>query len=285
MIRLVSEVMSRKIIKTDALMGAKRIAHLFKNQDIDCCAVYDDGQLIGIITKNELIGINLNRIAADIMTNKFISIKSNSYLWEVFDLFYKDSEINFLLIEENNQIVGFVTRDIINRELGKHVDLLTGLYKSEYLYYQCYKLSRTSEQVFVIFIDVDNFGFIDKKYGHAIGDEILKKLSQILKESIESDFYLCRYAGDEFAIVTSSCLNKTKEIAEKITEKVRQHRFPNNIDVTVSIGISGFKNKDFKANFENIKNLINKASLLSTKAKGMVGISIFIDEIFEDITA
>ena len=50
-------------------------------------------------------------------------------------------------------------------------------------------------------IDANGFKEINDHFGHAAGDEALKKLSKAIKDCIRKDDYLIRYGGDEFILV------------------------------------------------------------------------------------
>ncbi len=70
----------------------------------------------------------------------------------------------------------------------------------------------------LILVDVDIFKFVNDTYGHAVGDEILKEVSRLLKNAFRSIDYVCRIGGDEFAVVmvdVNSNLQYTVE--DKIT--------------------------------------------------------------------
>ena len=70
----------------------------------------------------------------------------------------------------------------------------------------------------LILVDVDIFKSVNDTYGHAVGDEILKKVSRLLKNAFRSIDYVCRIGGDEFAVVmvdVNSNLQYTVE--DKIT--------------------------------------------------------------------
>ncbi len=70
----------------------------------------------------------------------------------------------------------------------------------------------------LILVDVDIFKSVNDTYGHAVGDEILKKVSRLLKNAFRSIDYVCRIGGDEFAVVmvdVTSNLQYTVE--DKIT--------------------------------------------------------------------
>ena len=53
----------------------------------------------------------------------------------------------------------------------------------------------------LILVDVDIFKSVNDTYGHAVGDEILKKVSRLLKDAFRSIDYVCRIGGDEFLVL------------------------------------------------------------------------------------
>ena len=50
-------------------------------------------------------------------------------------------------------------------------------------------------------LDIDGFKLISNKYGHSIGDEILKKMASVLKKTVRKTDKIFRYEGDEFIIL------------------------------------------------------------------------------------
>ena len=70
----------------------------------------------------------------------------------------------------------------------------------------------------MILVDVDTFKSVNDTYGHAIGDEILKKVAFLLKRAFRSIDYVCRIGGDEFAIIMVEMNSDLKyTIEDKIT--------------------------------------------------------------------
>lgn len=69
----------------------------------------------------------------------------------------------------------------------------------------------------LILIDVDTFKSVNDTYGHAMGDEILKKVATLLKRTFRSIDYVCRIGGDEFAIVM---VEMTSDLKYTIEEKI-----------------------------------------------------------------
>lgn len=69
----------------------------------------------------------------------------------------------------------------------------------------------------LILIDVDSFKSVNDTYGHATGDEILKKVTRLLKKAFRSIDYVCRIGGDEFAIIM---VEMTSDLRYTIEEKI-----------------------------------------------------------------
>lgn len=69
----------------------------------------------------------------------------------------------------------------------------------------------------LILADVDTFKSVNDTYGHATGDEILKRVATLLKQTFRNIDYVCRIGGDEFAIVM---VEMTSDLQYTIQEKI-----------------------------------------------------------------
>jgi len=77
-------------------------------------------------------------------------------------------------------------------------DTLTGLYnRSAYEMF----IRNTDEHIALLIVDVDKFKKVNDTYGHAVGDKILQRVAEILRQSFRSVDILCRYGGDEFVVI------------------------------------------------------------------------------------
>ena len=69
----------------------------------------------------------------------------------------------------------------------------------------------------LILVDVDVFKSVNDTYGHAMGDQILKKVAGLLQNAFRSIDYICRIGGDEFAVIM---VEMTSDLAYTIVEKI-----------------------------------------------------------------
>ena len=77
---------------------------------------------------------------------------------------------------------------------------------------------KNGEKPFAMIIcDVDIFKHVNDTYGHAVGDEILKKVANLLKTTFRSIDYVCRIGGDEFAVIM---VDVNQELSYTIREKI-----------------------------------------------------------------
>ena len=132
-------------------------------------------------------------------------------------------------------------------------DGLTGVYNHRYFQDSLKELiisaKNKKEKLAMILTDIDYFKHYNDLYGHQKGDEILKSIGKILRDSSGEKSITARYGGEEFAIILP---NTNEEEALKIADKIRmiiektkfygEENQPNGV-LTVSMGISTFPDK------------------------------------------
>jgi len=124
-------------------------------------------------------------------------------------------------------------------------DSLTGLYNHRYFYDYMNTLTEkeTLKPFSIALIDIDLFKFYNDLYGHAAGDEILKKVSKIIKEYVGDDIAV-RYGGEEFVlIIKDKVLKEAYEWIDRLRERIAKTSSHSDNQVTyttVSIGIASY---------------------------------------------
>lgn len=153
-------------------------------------------------------------------------------------------------------------------------DVLTGLlnrreferrYENETNRFRRYRHPMT-----VIMIDADHFKQVNDRYGHQVGDEVLKQLADLLSSLCRPTDLLARYGGEEFILVLSeTALYQAGKMAERIREVVEAYCFEVSggakLNVTVSLGLASVPD-----NVESVDDLVVAAdsALYQAKAGG-----------------
>lgn len=90
----------------------------------------------------------------------------------------------------------------------------------------------------LLFLDLDQFKIVNDTSGHRAGDELLKCLSQVLKDNARTRDSIARLGGDEFAILLERCpLEKAEEVANILRRKIADYKF-NWENQTFTVGVS-----------------------------------------------
>lgn len=97
----------------------------------------------------------------------------------------------------------------------------------------------------LVLVDLDHFKSINDTYGHPIGDKILISTAQVMKKTFRSTDVVCRYGGDEFAIILPKTGGEEAlQIAERLRHEVEKLDFPVDgkiiLRVTLSVGIAAW---------------------------------------------
>ncbi|MBF0571812.1 MAG: diguanylate cyclase [Candidatus Omnitrophica bacterium] len=161
-----------------------------------------------------------------------------------------------------------------NFEYLSQTDSMTGLYNYrafiQKLEEEISRFSRYGHEFSLMMVDVDNFKTFNDQYGHMSGDKLLKRLADMFKNNLRSFEHVCRYGGDEFAIILPNTdSSKSAIVGEKLCDKVRKEFAQDKI--SLSIGVA-----EFQAN-SNKETLIQQAdqALYQAKESGRNTVRIF----------
>ncbi|NWH06593.1 GGDEF domain-containing response regulator [Desulfobacter latus] len=121
------------------------------------------------------------------------------------------------------------------------IDPVSGLYNRSYFNFfinnEIKRAEREQSTLSILMLDVDNFKIFNDKWGHAKGDDILRKVGTVINSKIRDYDIPARTGGDEFAIVLPGCnLNLAFDIAQRIRSSIL------NYNISVSIGVSHCEN-------------------------------------------
>jgi len=116
-------------------------------------------------------------------------------------------------------------------------DLLTGLYNRRFYEEELKRLdTKRNFPLTLVMADVNGLKLINDSFGHALGDELLKKAAEVIKKGCRADDIIARLGGDEFIII----LPKTDAFeAEKIIKRIKDlasNEKIGSIEISISFG-------------------------------------------------
>ncbi|MEB3203203.1 MAG: diguanylate cyclase [Candidatus Sericytochromatia bacterium] len=126
-------------------------------------------------------------------------------------------------------------------------DGLTAVYNRRYLQRQLEselrRASRLGHGTTVMLLDVDFFKAFNDAHGHLLGDQVLRSLAQVLRESVRETDVVARYGGEEFAVILpETSLDAAMAVVARFRGRLRQHPFwgrsQTPVQVTVSVGLA-----------------------------------------------
>jgi diguanylate cyclase (GGDEF)-like protein len=102
----------------------------------------------------------------------------------------------------------------------------------------------------VLMIDIDFFKKINDRFGHELGDQVLKRFAEVLGARCRGTDILARWGGDEFVVICEKSVESAAAIlAENLCDAVRTGNFPRHLTLTCSIGVAEIDNSDIRELF------------------------------------
>ena len=172
---------------------------------------------------------------------KGLDVGAIDYVTKPFDTFELKARVNAALRTKRMQdlLVEYANIDPLT-EIPNRRALMECLRK------EWARVQRHGGTLSFIMADIDHFKQINDIYGHSIGDEVLRRVSQVIVSQCRDIDLSGRYGGEEFAIVVP---NETAEGAEALAERcrkassdIRVNAGDKEVQVTVSFGVAEAEN-------------------------------------------
>lgn len=133
----------------------------------------------------------------------------------------------------HDALTGLKTRAFFEEESKVYLDMINHISAGKRKQWFGFK------NISFLFFDIDHFKKINDTFGHDVGDLVLKKVAQTIKQNMRVGDTVARWGGEEMvASLLGADLNDAKLKAEDIRQKIEKLTFENSeIKVTISIGV------------------------------------------------
>jgi len=199
-------------------------------------------------------------------------------IWEIIDSSntFSRNLLRHILkrVRSGNQELAEMQEKLQAQEVSTFIDPLTGIYNRRWLnsmfnrvLERTRQLSISSQNIFLMMIDIDNFKSYNDTLGHLAGDQCLRMVAAVLRTNLRPTDLYARYGGEEFSMLLSGISVEDSIItAERLRKAVADEEIKdrNGItlnSVTISIGIAKFREN------ESMDDLIDRADQYLYKAK------------------
>lgn len=152
------------------------------------------------------------------------------------------SEVNHLfrgIFDRNRHAMDEIAYKNELLEKSVKTDFLTDMYNHQAFYQSLETISTKYVPIVLILFDIDNFKSINDRYGHVMGDYVIREVAQQIKKQLRSNDIAARYGGEEFAVLLPlATLTEGEQIAERIRLAIANHKFTLD-EVTINVTVSG----------------------------------------------
>lgn len=223
-------------------LRGKDVREIFDGTKIQGVAIVKENKPVGLIMKNEFDSmlakpygneIYLSRSVDLLMDKNPLIVDYNMSVSEVSQMAMSRVEeklYDYIIILKDNEYYGVVTvkRLLENKteleiNYAMHSNPLTGLPGNLIIEQRFNQIIEENSSSFIIYLDLNNFKAYNDIYGFENGDRIIKLTSQIIRESICSNFnceaFIGHIGGDDFIILGSSDIEKIEELCKNIISR------------------------------------------------------------------
>jgi diguanylate cyclase (GGDEF)-like protein len=239
----VGSLICAPIMVNNTLLGVVELSHPEPNH-------FESWQEHSIVIYADLIGILLSN-------NKLLCDMQN-----IVDA--RTKELRHALDESEKLRVRYEEMSVI--------DPLTKLYNRRYFFTEVSSTlagaKRYSQSFSLMLMDLDHFKLVNDTYGHACGDNVLTRMSEILSQFTREGDTLARIGGEEFVLALPETNNEGAIVlAERIRETIEGHHWKcneNTMEIKISIGIAtlnDFEDDEILNDDIQLSDILRKADL------------------------
>lgn len=181
--------------------------------------------LEGLGTRRDEIGLLMSSFSRMLATIETQSAEINAFSARL-DSAYKELEVSNSRLKEfsfKDEVTGLYNRRFFSVRLEEEVS----------------RCRRFNHPVSVVLVDLDDFKVINDELGHQAGDDTLREVAQLLLKHSRGINVICRYGGDEFAVLlVETSKGGARLYADRIRQVLATHPFAHGRRVTASFGVA-----------------------------------------------
>ncbi|WP_319781668.1 sensor domain-containing diguanylate cyclase [Oceanisphaera sp. IT1-181] len=164
--------------------------------------------------------------------------------------------------------MGLLNDKICQLHSDSHTDSMTELLNRRAMTQVLDSYQQAHTAFSVITLDIDFFKRINDTYGHDVGDEVIKKLAQLMRLQARKEDQLCRSGGEEFMIFLPNTPQDTAvRVAERLRELIAATDIPTVGIITVSLGVADWSGAESVKSINETLKLADQA-LYQAKQQG-----------------
>jgi len=263
--KTVAELMTRDVVWVSPSAPIKSAVILMKAHRISALPVVDaDASVVGLLTQALVLGEPLDKLVGDVMSRSFPTIDSAATAADAAELMNRTGASHLVVLDQG-RLSGILSRGDVMPELGKTFDPLTNLPWADSLREWATAALKRGAEIAVIFFDLDEYGKFNKAHGHVVGDQVIKDVAEVIRKGTDPALdFVCRYAGDEFAIVSLRRADEARALAGILQERIAALRVDGLAgEISATFGMSGGRRTREREDIHyaaTIDDLITRAS-------------------------
>jgi len=179
--------------------------------------------LISTLTIIALVPALVPKMDGIILTTTFVTLIATSVFAYAFAFLSRGQRDQLLQLARKDPLTGAGNRRALDEKLME----------------VCAAQARANTPASLVLIDIDNFKEINDEFGHAAGDQILVRLTEIIELRIRVTDSLYRIGGEEFVVVIEGqTKDKARRMAEQLRTLVEANELAPEGSVTISLGVA-----------------------------------------------
>jgi diguanylate cyclase (GGDEF)-like protein len=175
----------------------------------------------------------------------FIADSTGGAIYQHYLIPYWNATMIFGFFSIFSYVLSTLKNTVEREKKAARIDALTGVANGRFFYelanIELSRASRYKHPFTVAYMDVDNFKFVNDRFGHSTGDSLLRLVAETIRNNIRESDTIARLGGDEFAILMPETgYESAQMVISRVQKSLLDVKQKNGWPVTFSIGVATF---------------------------------------------